>query len=108
MQQTPTDPTRRPADRTVLGRIDAALARVAQGLIRGYQRTLSPLLGRQCRFHPTCSEYGREAFATHGFLRGARLTLWRLLRCQPFARSGFDPVPAAASQNHECSHHATH
>jgi len=65
----------------------------AVGAIRVYQWTLSPLLGGQCRFEPTCSRYAEEAFRTHGLLRGAWLTVRRLVRCQPFCRGGYDPVP---------------
>ena len=61
--------------------------------IRLYKRWLSPLLPPACRFHPTCSVYALEALQKHGALRGVRLTLWRLLRCQPFHPGGFDPVP---------------
>jgi uncharacterized protein len=61
--------------------------------IRLYKRFLSPLLPPACRFHPTCSVYALEALQKHGALRGLRLTLWRLLRCQPFHPGGFDPVP---------------
>jgi len=61
--------------------------------IRLYKRFLSPLLPPACRFHPTCSVYALEALHKHGALRGLRLTLWRLLRCQPFHSGGFDPVP---------------
>jgi putative membrane protein insertion efficiency factor len=61
--------------------------------IRLYKRWLSPLLPPACRFHPTCSVYALEALQKHGALRGVRLILWRLLRCQPFHPGGFDPVP---------------
>jgi hypothetical protein len=61
--------------------------------IRLYKRFLSPLLPPACRFHPTCSVYALEALHKHGALRGLRLTVWRLLRCQPFHPGGFDPVP---------------
>jgi putative membrane protein insertion efficiency factor len=61
--------------------------------IRLYKRWLSPLLPPACRFHPTCSVYALEALQKHGALRGLRLILWRLLRCQPFHPGGFDPVP---------------
>jgi putative membrane protein insertion efficiency factor len=61
--------------------------------IRFYKRFLSPLLPPACRFHPTCSVYALEALQKHGALRGVRLTLWRLLRCQPFHPGGVDPVP---------------
>lgn len=61
--------------------------------IRLYKRWLSPLLPPACRFHPTCSVYALEALRKHGALRGVRLIVWRLLRCQPFHPGGFDPVP---------------
>lgn len=64
-------------------------------LIRTYQLTLSSLLGRQCRFLPTCSDYASEAIATHGALKGSALAARRLCRCHPFARGGHDPVPPA-------------
>ncbi|HEX5748034.1 MAG TPA: membrane protein insertion efficiency factor YidD [Archangium sp.] len=61
--------------------------------IRFYRRFLSPLLPPACRFHPSCSSYALQALHKHGALRGVRLILWRLLRCQPFHPGGFDPVP---------------
>lgn len=67
-------------------------ARAARGLIRLYQLTLSPYLGGQCRFHPTCSEYAREALARHGFWRGLGHSLIRLAKCHPFHPGGYDPV----------------
>lgn len=66
---------------------------LAKGLIRGYQLALSPFLASCCRFGPTCSEYALEAVDKHGVLRGAWLAARRLLRCQPWGGSGFDPVP---------------
>jgi putative membrane protein insertion efficiency factor len=63
------------------------------GLIRGYQWTLAPVLGANCRFLPSCSEYAREAVLTHGVGRGAWLALRRLLRCHPWGGAGYDPVP---------------
>ncbi len=62
-------------------------------LIRGYQLTLSPLLGRHCRFLPTCSEYTYEAVERFGAARGAYLGLRRILKCHPFHAGGHDPVP---------------
>ena len=62
-------------------------------LIRVYQALLSPLFYGSCRFHPSCSHYAAEAVEVHGPLKGAWLALGRLLRCQPFCRGGFDPVP---------------
>lgn len=62
-------------------------------LIRGYQLILSPLIGKNCRFHPTCSAYTYEAVERYGPARGALLGLRRLLRCHPFHEGGIDPVP---------------
>lgn len=61
--------------------------------IRFYKRFISPLLPPACRFHPSCSSYALQALHKHGALRGVRLIVWRLLRCQPFHPGGFDPVP---------------
>ena len=60
---------------------------------RAYKLTLSPLIGNQCRFLPTCSDYGRDALLDHGPVRGGYLTLRRLCRCNPWGGSGYDPVP---------------
>jgi len=62
-------------------------------LIKIYQLTLSPYLGQCCRFTPSCSRYSAEAFKVHGFWRGMFLTVFRILRCNPWCRGGFDPVP---------------
>ena len=63
-------------------------------LIRFYQKNLSPMKGGPtCRFVPSCSEYAAEAIQRHGALCGGALALWRILRCNPFSRSGYDPVP---------------
>lgn len=64
-----------------------------QFALRGYKRWISPMLPHACRFVPTCSEYALEAVERHGALRGTGFAVARLLRCQPFARAGFDPVP---------------
>lgn len=69
------------------------LARAACLLIRLYQLTLSHLLGRCCRFEPTCSHYALGAIRRHGLLAGSLLAAWRVLRCNPFCRGGLDPVP---------------
>ena len=70
-------------------------------LLGFYQRWLSPALHTLfpggCRFHPTCSQYAVEAIAIHGAARGSWLGMRRLLRCHPFARGGFDPVPLPSS-----------
>ena len=62
-------------------------------LIRLYQITLSPYVGRQCRFHPTCSDYALEAIARHGPVTGSGLALRRLLKCHPFHPGGIDLPP---------------
>lgn len=64
-------------------------------LIRAYQLALSPLLGRCCRFEPSCSRYAMEAVARHGALRGGWLALRRIARCHPWHEGGDDPVPPA-------------
>jgi putative membrane protein insertion efficiency factor len=77
---------------------------VARFLIRLYQITLSPYLGRSCRFYPTCSNYALEAIELHGVWRGGWLTLRRLGRCHPFHPGGFDPPPCAV-HGHSHGHH---
>jgi putative membrane protein insertion efficiency factor len=71
--------------------------------IRLYQRLLSPLLRPACRYVPSCSEYAAEAIEFHGPLKGTLLASWRLLRCHPCARGGFDPVPI-----HHVAHDVAH
>ncbi|MCZ6620256.1 MAG: membrane protein insertion efficiency factor YidD [Gammaproteobacteria bacterium] len=66
--------------------------RFLKGLVRIYQLTLSPFIGRQCRFEPTCSYYALEALEEHGALRGTWLAVKRVARCHPFHPGGFDPV----------------
>lgn len=61
--------------------------------VRAYRLTLSPWVGRSCRYHPTCSEYALEALRTHGGLKGGWLTLRRIARCHPWGGSGIDNVP---------------
>ncbi len=65
---------------------------VALTLIRFYQRFISPGLPASCRYYPTCSEYGYQAIAKYGIIKGGWMTIWRILRCNPFARGGYDPV----------------
>jgi len=74
-------------------RMRKAVRRFLIFLVRVYQLLLSPYLGRQCRFVPTCSNYFIEAVEKHGSLRGGAMGLWRVLRCHPLARGGYDPVP---------------
>lgn len=64
------------------------------GLIWVYRHTISPILPPTCRYHPSCSAYGFEALQVHGAAKGTVLTVWRVLRCNPFTPGGLDPVPA--------------
>jgi len=77
--------------------------------IRAYQILLSPLLGQNCRFQPTCSDYAQEAISRHGPVRGIGLAARRLLRCNPFTRLeggwAYDPVPEKHSHHAGCGHH---
>jgi putative membrane protein insertion efficiency factor len=61
--------------------------------LRAYKTTLSPLIGRQCRYLPTCSEYAAQALKDHGPLKGSWLAVGRICRCNPFGGSGYDPPP---------------
>ncbi len=87
MNETPPTPGPR------LPLVSRAAILLPVAIIKVYQFTLSPILGRQCRFSPTCSWYGLAAYRTHGFFRGTRLTVSRILRCHPFNKGGYDPVP---------------
>ena len=66
-------------------------------LVRAYQVVLSPLFAGCCRFEPSCSNYMIEALRIHGVVKGLYLGVMRLLRCHPFGKSGYDPVPPAES-----------
>ena len=71
--------------------------------IRAYQYTLSPWIGRSCRFTPSCSNYTMQAIMTHGCVKGILLGAWRIARCNPFGKWGFDPVPEPGRwQNPAC------
>lgn len=95
--EAPAAPAARPAPAPGAprpsGPIGRALAWPAIGLIWVYRVTLSPLVGNQCRFSPTCSRYALEAYRRYGLLGGSVLTAGRLLRCHPLHRGGYDPVP---------------
>lgn len=62
-------------------------------LIRCYQKYLSPLKSTRCPYFPTCSQYGLEAVQKYGAVKGSILVAWRILRCNPFSKGGYDPVP---------------
>ena len=66
---------------------------VLQAFVKAYRLLLSPWLGNQCRFEPTCSVYALQALETQGAMLGSALTVGRLLRCQPWCEGGHDPVP---------------
>jgi putative membrane protein insertion efficiency factor len=71
----------------------SVVAQVLIAAIVAYRRYVSPALPARCRFYPSCSAYAQEALTRHGAVRGTALTIWRLLRCQPFHPGGYDPVP---------------
>lgn len=78
------------------------IAEVLIACVRFYQQTLHGMLGYgSCRFTPTCSQYMIEALQVHGPLKGLGLGLWRILRCNPFCRGGFDPVPPVQKKRSE-------
>jgi len=79
---------------------DSAMAKILIGLIRGYQIIISPLLGSNCRFHPTCSQYMIEAVRRFGVFRGIFLGLRRLSHCHPWHEGGLDPVPQLKTKKH--------
>ncbi len=81
------------------------MASMLRALLRGYQLVISPLLGPRCRFHPSCSDYAREALAVHGAATGSWLALKRLLRCHPWGGSGYDPVPTLDQHPHSHARH---
>ena len=62
-------------------------------MIRFYQKYLSPLKSTKCPYYPTCSQYGLEAIQKYGAVKGGLLALWRILRCNPFSKGGYDPGP---------------
>ncbi|MGA1869214.1 MAG: membrane protein insertion efficiency factor YidD [bacterium] len=62
-------------------------------VITVYQYMISPYIGRRCRFYPSCSEYAYSAFNNYGFFKGFTLAILRILRCNPFSKGGFDPIP---------------
>jgi len=76
----------------VIGNFVGAILR---GLIRAYQLLISPLLGPRCRHLPSCSEYTAQAIALHGPVRGGWMGLRRIVRCNPWGTSGYDPVPGS-------------
>lgn len=80
-------------------KVSQALRKIPIGLIRLYQLWLSPMLGQNCRFHPTCSYYAIEAIKQHGMLIGGWLSIKRILKCHPLHSGGIDLVPEKKKQN---------
>ena len=77
-------------------------------LLRAYQLGISPFLGQNCRFYPSCSSYAAEAIREHGAARGSLLAAKRLCKCHPWHPGGLDPVPEKAAHRHAdcaCQHH---
>ena len=68
-------------------------------LIRGYQLVISPLLGSNCRFMPTCSEYAMLSLRSHGLIKGSYLTIKRIGKCHPWGGHGYDPIPTKKVEN---------
>ena len=83
--------------------VQAVLRKLAIKLLHGYRYLLSPWIGNQCRFYPTCSHYAEEAIIEHGFLKGCYLTARRLLKCHPWHSGGIDLVPENCSESHKHS-----
>jgi len=79
--------------------VSRVLARPLIGLVRLYRLLISPWLGSNCRYQPTCSSYAIEALQVHGVLRGSWLAARRIGRCHPWGGSGYDPVPGTEAQS---------
>ena len=75
-------------------------------LIRFYQLFISPLLGKNCRYEPTCSAYSIEALKEHGAIKGSYLSTKRIFSCHPWGGSGYDPVPKNLRKQAECQKHS--
>lgn len=71
------------------------------GCVRLYRLAFAGGLGGNCRFYPSCSHYAEEAIETHGAFRGTFMSVWRIARCGPFTRGGFDPVPPRRHEREE-------
>ncbi|MGW9857618.1 uncharacterized protein ACUXIR_002093 [Staphylococcus hominis] len=78
------------------------LKKLFLGIIRFYQRFISPMTPPTCRFYPTCSEYTKEAIEVYGALKGGYMGIKRILKCHPLHKGGFDPVPL---KNDKHTHH---
>lgn len=83
--------------RGILAGIWLAPRNLSIAFMRLYRFAISPLYGQVCRYHPSCSRYALEAYQQHGFVRATALTMWRLLRCNPWSHGGIDDVPPPRS-----------
>ena len=61
-------------------------------LIEKYQKYISPLFGKKCKYYPSCSEYTKQAIEKYGAIKGCFIGLWRIIRCNPFSKGGYDPL----------------
>lgn len=82
-----------------MGKISKSSKKIAIMLITGYRYLLSPFLGQNCRFYPSCSCYAKEAIESFGLFKGLWLTSKRILKCNPWHPGGFDPVPEKQKRN---------
>ncbi|MBE7620107.1 membrane protein insertion efficiency factor YidD [Gluconacetobacter entanii] len=73
-----------------------------RAMIRAYQLLVRPVIGANCRFTPSCSHYARDALARHGAWRGGLMSLWRIMRCNPWNAGGYDPVPDTHHDGRSC------
>ena len=73
-------------------KLNQLLQSFAISLLEIYKSAISPYLGNNCRFYPSCSDYAKESITCHGFLKGSLLAIWRVIRCNPLSKGGFDPV----------------
>lgn len=80
-----------------MSRVWAVVNSIPILLIHIYRKLLSPLFPPSCRFTPTCSQYALDAYKTHNFFYATWLSVWRILRCNPFVKGGYDPVPKPKS-----------
>ena len=79
--------------KSILNKVSKFMVYIMVFLIRIYQKFISPLKKSHCKFTPTCSQYAVEALKKHGPIKGLLLSIKRILRCNPFSKGGYDPVP---------------
>lgn len=89
----------------ILTEIWLAPRNLAIAIMKTYRRLISPLYGQVCRYHPSCSRYSLEAYQARGALLGFVLTLWRLVRCNPFTPGGIDDVPLSKNPHYVTNSH---